>query len=277
MSRNVAAVPARFEKSWMKRHQPAATGTETSGREQPFGCRIRRRTGTDAYMSPTTTAAKHDAASFRRLHDANRQRVWRLLARMVGPQEADDLTQIVFARAAKALPRFRGDAQTSTWLYRIATNVAVDWLRGRPAHEAKITVALPEGLDDEVRESDASSAALESPSSPEQELIRKEMRACIRGVIARLPDSDRTVLMLGELAGFSDDETARTLGISRSSAKVRLHRARGRLKAALETRCDFYRNENNELACEPKPAACCAPPLRPGCSGAAGPDYSSGQ
>jgi RNA polymerase sigma-70 factor, ECF subfamily len=228
-------------------------------------------------MSPTTTAVKREAASFRRLYDANRQHVWRLLARMVGPQEADDLTQIVFARAANALPRFRGDAQSSTWLYRIAANAAVDWLRGRPAHEAKITVALPEALDDEVCKLDARSAAADSPPSPEQELIRKEMRACIRGVIAQLPDSDRTVLMLGELAGLTDDEIARTLGISRGSAKVRLHRARGRLKAALETRCEFYRNESNELACEPKPAARCASPRPSGCSGSAEPGRSSGK
>jgi RNA polymerase sigma-70 factor, ECF subfamily len=230
----------------------------------------------DAQMSPTTAAVKREAASFQRLYDANRQRVGHLLARMVGPQEADDLTQIVFARAANALPGFRGDAQSSTWLYRIAANVAVDWLRGRPAHEAKVTVALPEALDGEVCELDARSAAADSPPSPEQELIRKEMRACIRGVIAQLAEGDRTVLMLGELAELTDDEIARTLGISRGSAKVRLHRARGRLKAALETRCEFYRNENNELACEPKPA-CCASARPSGCSGSAEPGRSSGK
>ena len=223
-------------------------------------------------MSPTSTVVQHDGASFRRLHDANRQRVWRLLARMVGSQEADDLTQVVFVRAAKALPGFRGDAQASTWLYRIAVNVASDWLRGRPAHEAKMTVAMGEALD-AVNELDA--AARDSPPSPEQELIRNEMRECIRGVIAQLPDGHRTVLMLGELAGLTDGEIAQTLGISRGSAKVRLHRARGRLRAALETRCDFYRNENNELACEPKPAACCASPQRRGCPGAANPGRSS--
>ena len=103
-------------------------------------------------MSPASTAAKHGATSFRRLHDANRGRVRRLLARLVGPQEADDLTQVVFARAAEGFPAFRGDAQISTWLYRIAVNVASEWLRGRPAHEAKVMVALPNAFDDELRE-----------------------------------------------------------------------------------------------------------------------------
>ena len=96
---------------------------------------------------------KHEADPFRTLYDANHQRVTRLLGRIVGPQDAEDLTQTVFAKAAKALPEFRGDAQASTWLYRIAANVASDWLRGRAAREAKVTAHLPEALDHEAGES----------------------------------------------------------------------------------------------------------------------------
>jgi RNA polymerase sigma-70 factor (ECF subfamily) len=66
--------------------------------------------------------------AFRTLYDANHERVRRMMARLVGPQNCDDLTQTVFAKAAKALPTFRGDAEASTWLYRIATNAASDWL-----------------------------------------------------------------------------------------------------------------------------------------------------
>ena len=60
-----------------------------------------------------------EADRFRTLYDANHERVHRLLGRMAGPNDAEDLTQIVFAKAATALPRFRGDARASTWLYRI--------------------------------------------------------------------------------------------------------------------------------------------------------------
>ena len=72
-----------------------------------------------------------DTDAFRVLYDANHLRVERLLARIVGPQEAQDLAQAVFAKAATALPSFRGDARSSTWLYRIAVNEASDWLRSR--------------------------------------------------------------------------------------------------------------------------------------------------
>jgi RNA polymerase sigma factor (sigma-70 family) len=92
----------------------------------------------------------HAGDPFRALYEANHERVRRVLARIVGPQEAEDLTQTVFAKAAKALPSFRGDAETSTWLYRIAANVASDWLRGRPAHEARLTIRHPDSSDEEM-------------------------------------------------------------------------------------------------------------------------------
>lgn len=207
---------------------------------------------------------RNEADPFRALYDANHQRVRRLLARIAGPQEADDLAQVVFAKAARALPRFRGDAQTSTWLYRIAANVASDWLRSRAAHEAKAAVNLTQAPDEEASQATATPVSLEHQASPEQELARKQMRECIRGVIGQLPQSQRSVLVLAELGGLSDDEVAGTLGISRGNAKVRLHRARVQLKRALQARCDFYRNEDNEFACEPKPAGSCAA-QRPSC------------
>lgn len=195
---------------------------------------------------------KRAADPFERLYNENRRRVYELLARIAGPLEAEDLTQIVFAKAARALPGFRGEAQASTWLYRIAARVASDWLGSRAAKEGKATVGLPDaGEAGEV----AGSASPETNLSPEQDLIRKEMSDCIRGVIGQLPEKQRTVLMLGELAGLADDEVAQTLGISRASAKVRLHRARTELKKMLQKRCDFSRNDDNEFVCEPKPAA----------------------
>jgi RNA polymerase sigma-70 factor (ECF subfamily) len=215
-------------------------------------------------MSTRRIAVKNEADAFQRLYDANHQRVYCFLARIAGPQEAEDLAQIVFAKAARALPNFRGDAQTSTWLYRIAANVASDWLRGRSALEAKVTVQLPNALDHAACGPSASPASQENQTSPEQELIRKEMRDCIRRLIGQLPEKHWTVLVLGELGGFTDDEVAQTLGISRGNAKVRLHRARAQLKNALEAHCDFSRNEDSEFVCEPKPAACDASLKRSG-------------
>ena len=203
-------------------------------------------------MDPEATG-KSDL--FRTLYEANCDRVHRLLARMAGPQDAEDLTQIVFAKAAAALPQFRGEAQASTWLYRIAANVASDWLRSRAAREAKLAPHAPDGPDS------AMTAALADPQpSPEQRLARKDMQDCIRGEIGKLPAGSRDVLLLGELAGLSDEEVAQTLGISRANAKVRLHRARGQLKTAIAARCEFYRVE---LSCAPASPNCCPPAAVP--------------
>ena len=195
---------------------------------------------------------------FRALYDANHNRVHRLLGHIAGPLEAEDLTQIVFAKAANALPQFRGDAQASTWVYRIATNVASDWLRGRAAHEAKVTDRLPEG--GETGPSGANIALPDPQLSPEQRLVRKQMHDHIRREIGQLPEGSREVLILGQLGGLTDEEVAQTLGISLANVKVRLHRARAQLKQAIGANCDFYRTE---LSCAPSSQACCAPATLP--------------
>jgi RNA polymerase sigma-70 factor, ECF subfamily len=192
---------------------------------------------------------------FRTLYEANHERVRRLLARVAGPQEAEDLTQTVFAKAANALPTFRGDAETSTWLYRIAVNAASDWLRSRSAHEAKLTVPLADASGD-MRIAAIDPAGVDSHPSPEQQLSKKDMRDCIRREIGKLSDAHRDVLILSTLGGLSDDEIAKTLGASKGNVKVRLHRARQEFRKIIEARCDFYRNE---LSCKPSSPDCCTP------------------
>ena len=174
---------------------------------------------------------------------------------MVGPRDAEDLTQVTFAKAAQALPAFRGEAEVSTWLYRLAVNVALDWLRSRPAHEAKLTVPLPEPSTEDKTGALTKAAVIDPPLSPEQELAHKDTHECIRGEIAKLPDPYREVLMLSFLGELNDDEVANALGITVGNAKVRLHRAKQDFKKVIEARCDFYRNE---LSCKPASSECCA-------------------
>lgn len=208
-------------------------------------------------MNAETTS---EADRFRTLYDANHARVHRLLGRVAGQHDAEDLTQIVFAKAATALPRFRGEALASTWLYRIAANVASDWLRGRAAREAKLTVHLPEVPDGETAQAGANVALPDHQLSPEQRLVRKEMHDHIRREIGQLPEGSREVLILGQLGGLADEEVAQALGISLANVKVRLHRARAQLKQAIGAHCEFYRTE---LSCVPSSQACCAPATLP--------------
>ncbi len=190
------------------------------------------------------------------LHRDHGDRIRRYLERLVGTTEAEDLAQEVFEKAQRALGTFRGDARVLTWLYRVATNVAIDRLRSE---------ARRVELDRQDDETDPLDSALSAEAAHERsiddEVDRARMRACILGVVDALPTSQRAAILLGELRGLSDRELADALGVSLGAAKIRLHRARRALKAALERACRFERDDQNEFACAPK-AGAPVPPSR---------------
>ena len=183
---------------------------------------------------------------FQEIHDEFRPKVLRYLTRLVGPGEAEDLTQEVLAKISQALQAFRGESQLSTWIYQIATHSALDKIRSRSIRH----FGQAETIEGDEEDRDAWTG--EKPHSLEAQVIREEMNACIRRVIDQLPENYRTVIALSELEGFSDQDMAEVLGLSLEAAKIRLHRARARLKEDLSRHCIFYRTEQNELACDRK-------------------------
>ena len=187
---------------------------------------------------------------FREVHDALRPRVLRYLARMAGETEAEDLAQEVFEKVSRGLATYRGDAELSTWVYRIATNTALDRLRRRAKPADPVDPSLVEAIV--TAEAGRNVWTGEKQQTLEGRAIRDEMNACIREVINGLPENYRTVIILGDLEGFQDREIAEILGLSLRNAKIRLHRARAQLREALEKACVFYRSEENELACDRK-------------------------
>ncbi len=192
---------------------------------------------------------------FSKLHELYQPRVFRYLVRLVGTHEAEDLTQEVFMKVSQALSTYRGESQLSTWIYRIATNVAMDRLRS-PSFQRTARIRLPDDSDPggEGAIEDKDPWTGERPPSVEATLIREEMNKCIRNFIENLPPDYRTVVVLSELEEFKDNEIAQILGITIETAKVRLHRARVKLRKELEAHCSFYHNERNQLACDLKTA-----------------------
>lgn len=179
------------------------------------------------------------APSFQEIYDDLEPRIRRYLRRLVGAGEAEDLTQEVFAKVGQALPDFRGDSKVSTWVYRIATNTAFDRLRSpgfRPAGQVPLQIGK---------------LGTVAPSI-EDKLVRQEMNECIRGYVDGLPPRYRSVVLLSEDEGLSNAEIAEALGVSLDTVKIRLHRARARLRKELGSGCNLYRDERNELACEPR-------------------------
>ena len=186
------------------------------------------------------------AVDFKSLHDQFRPRVFRYLARLVGESEAEDLTQSVMLKVSEGLRDFRGDSSLSTWIYRIATNTALDKLRGK-------TVEVLSSEELESDDDDVPPAA--QSASVETTAIREEMNECIREFVGRLPEAYKAVMVLSELEQFKNAEIAAILGTSLDTVKIRLHRARERLRKELDTGCHFYRDECDELACDRKQTA----------------------
>jgi RNA polymerase sigma-70 factor (ECF subfamily) len=183
---------------------------------------------------------------FETLHREYRPKILRYMTRYVGAEDAEELTQEIFLKISKSLKQFRGEAGLSTWIYRIATNTAVDRLRSA-AHRADRAAA-------EAPENEALGPSPVAPDRADRKLVRTEMTECIQDVIDGLPEDYGAVLALSELEGFTNREIAEILQITLSNVKIRLHRGRLRLKEALESRCILYRNERNELACDEKPS-----------------------
>ncbi len=185
------------------------------------------------------------SVDFKFVHDQFRPRILRYVTRLVGEAEAEDVTQSVMMKINDGLSGFRGDSTLSTWIYRIATNVALDRLR----QKAVGPVTEP-GY--EFDENDLPPAAY--GPSVETTAIRDEMNACISEFVDRLPEHYKTVMILSEIEGFKNGEIAAILALSVDTVKIRLHRAREKLRKDLEAGCSFDHDDNAELVCDRKPA-----------------------
>jgi RNA polymerase sigma-70 factor (ECF subfamily) len=95
--------------------------------------------------------------------------------------------------------------------------------------------------------------AEETVPSAEAAAIRTEMNRCILEFVERLPEDYRIVMVLSEIEGFSNAEIADIIGVSLDTVKIRLHRARQKLRQELAAGCNFHRDEHNEFACDRKP------------------------
>ncbi len=164
---------------------------------------------------------------FEKLVTAYEKNVYSLALRMVGdPEDAADMTQETFIKAYRSLSSFRGDSKFSSWLYRIASNVCLDFLRSRSRHPQ---VSLSSSDEDDR-------TAFELPDmsrNPEEQLMKKLGMEAVRRGLEQLPEQQRQILVLRELGGLSYAELAQTLGLEEGTVKSRIFRARKRLCALL--------------------------------------------
>lgn len=151
--------------------------------------------------------------------------VFTLALRMIPTREdAEELAQDVFVKAYRNLADFRGESRFSTWLYTIVNNTCITWLRKK-----RLEIR---SLDNEQ----VFSRADNMDSGARADTVEQKSRqAMVNEAIAMLSPDDASVITLFYKAEQSLEETARVLGIEVNAAKVRLHRARARLKQKMET------------------------------------------
>jgi len=188
-------------------------------------------------MTPTRS---DDVSDF---FEKNYDRVYRYIRGMVrDANEAEDLTQETFLRAHRERETVRDQGALLSWLYRVATHVALDRLRQR----AKIA----------VREAKLDPADIDLPDagtpSMQQALEQEQMSACVNRFFALIPDDYRSVILLHDMHGLTGPEIAALLAVPLTTVKIRLHRARRQLKDALTSGCKFSLDSRGVLVCEPK-------------------------
>jgi RNA polymerase sigma-70 factor (ECF subfamily) len=161
-----------------------------------------------------------DERAWAELVGATYRDVYALCLRILrDPDDASEATQDAYLKAWRGLKGFRGDAQFTTWLYRVAANAAITKQRRRKRmweHES--------GGDDEVVAQIPSTVTTEGSAGAKLEL------ADVERALARLPEHYRTAIVLRDVYGLSMDEIASQLGITETAAKVRVHRGRKKLK-----------------------------------------------
>ena len=162
-------------------------------------------------------ARRGDAAAHRALYDANVDRIYRLVFRMIGVEHsARDVTQDVFVRAFAGMSGYREDSAFSTWLHSIAVSLSLNELR---RHKREKSRNHP--LDDAMHVVQST-----PPSDP-------VLRDRLEDAVSALPEGCRTVFMMHDAEGYTHLEIATALGITEGTSKAQLNRARGKLRIAL--------------------------------------------
>ena len=149
-----------------------------------------------------------DASAFERIYRTHVARIHSLARRMLGPAEADEVTQDIFVRAWQKLGQFRGEAALGTWLHRLAVNVVIERRRSFAIQRARMA-------DDDTAIDLLSTAP-----------ARSDLRVDFENAIERLPPGAREIFVLHDVEGHKHREIAALLDITSGTSKRQLHRAR---------------------------------------------------
>jgi RNA polymerase sigma-70 factor, ECF subfamily len=176
----------------------------------------------EATVSPEDLIARcqaGDVDAFETLYHQHAARLYTLACRMAGsPEDGEDLLQEIFLQAYRKLGSFKGDAAIGTWLYRLALNHCLDYVRSRQAKMNKLT----DTLDAET--------SIQPTARRETPIARLDLDRAVE----RLPDGCREAFVLHDVEGFDHKEVGRLLGIAEGTSKSQVFKARMKLRALLQ-------------------------------------------
>lgn len=162
-----------------------------------------------------------DRGAFETLYQKHLRRIYNLVYRLVGRDDAEEVTQEVFYQVYRTLGSFENRSSFYTWVYRIATNVSLQHAKKQARHRRESPIDdIPEG----------SVAATSHRAGPEREAEQRALYRELERALERLPPNQRTVLVLGPIQGHNYEQMAQILGTNEEVVKGRLHRARENLR-----------------------------------------------
>lgn len=176
-----------------------------------------------------------DQDAFAQLMEQNQGRIYNLTLRMTGSEEdAAELTQEAFFNAWRGLSKFQGESSFATWVYRLASNACIDFLR---REKRRKNISMTVSLDDD--ENDRQAELPDLRYTPERELEKKELQRAVSDGLQALSDEHRQVLVMRELNGLSYAEIGDVLDLEEGTVKSRIARARTALRKVLTESGNF--------------------------------------
>jgi RNA polymerase sigma-70 factor (ECF subfamily) len=160
-----------------------------------------------------------EPGAFEELYRQHAPRLFGLAHRLVGAAEAEDLLQEIFLTAHRKLPLYRGESSLGTWLFRLATNQCLDYLRSKRARLSLLTDSFDERSAGPAPSAGAILGVIE--------------RLDLERALAELPGGARVVFVLHDVEGCEHRDIAQQLGITEGTSKSQLHKARMRLRMLL--------------------------------------------
>ncbi len=164
-----------------------------------------------------------DAAAFRGLYARHRHDVARLVFRMLGQRDLDDVVQEVFVQVHRSLRDFRGQSKFSTWLHRVTVNVVLMHRRAARSRPVLAPIETEQATIDPI----------DPQTLPDEEAARRQRMRAFERVLDRLPEKKRVVFVLHDLEGVSPAEISEVVGAPVLTVRTRLFYARREIEAML--------------------------------------------